>query len=941
MTVTTAAPSATSLRDSLPSFDTLLAGGCIGVLALWVALDPRLQDNVRANHTTQLAIVVGVGLLVCWRWAVDRGEERVTKLLSLTGPALAILVVQAIVFPIASGVYVYGLVLGLLGSLVALGMALIYRANRILNFAQGDLGMVPSVLALDLIAYSGLPYLVGLVLGLAAAILLGIIVEFFIIRRFFKAPRLIFTVATIGLAQLLTVASLVVPFMWGKDPVSQTPIEPFEFTKVIDPITFHSSALLAVIVAPLCIAAIALFLRFTSVGMAVRASAERADRASLLGIPVKRLQTLVWVIATVLSFLAVFMKAGLVGLPFASSAGFGTASFSALLTALTALMLGRLTNLPSVAISAVALGVLEQATIWHNSENPSMIYPIFGAVVLLGLLFRKTGQARTEHDTAASWQAADEVRPIPRELTRVPEVAALKWGGLAAVAILTCALPRFGFIGTGELIKASAVVVFAIVGISIIMLTGWAGQVSLGQMAFVGFGAAVGALATREWHVDLAIALLIAGLAGALVAVVVGLPALRVRGLFLAVTTLAFAVTASNYLLDPKKFSWIPTRRIDRPPLFGRIDLEPQANMYYLCLAVLLLVILAVTGLRRSRTGRALLALRENERGAQSYGINVTRTKLTAFALSGFMAAVAGCLFVHVTSQFSPSEFGAGPSFTVFTSTVVGGLGSITGGVLGALFLRGGTWFLRDSWQMLPSSIGVLLVLLLFPGGLSGLLYKLRDLWLRSVARRFDIVVPSLLADVRPEDQDTVIEHAEEVVEGHEHRIGASPEPSDLDPAGSLARVGTIGRVATGIVAGGGPDDASHGWGQGEGSGDSTGPGPGTIAAAATASPTGDLPLHAGAGTQQEPGADISAGATTRQPPRPPAIASPADKVQAVPVGSALPVTGDASEAPDATRPHQAAGLTGQPAEVPPLSSLLRPSDDDASDPSAGDGGAP
>ena len=187
---------------------------------------------------------------------------------------------------------------------------------------------------------------------------------------------------------------------------------------------------------------------------------------------------------------------------------------------------------------------------------------------------------------------------------------------------------------------------------------------------------------------DLTLALLISGIAGAVVAVVVGLPALRVRGLFLAVTTLAFAITASNYLLNPRYMTWIPPGRINRRTLFGRFDLETQSTMYYVCLVVLVLAILAVSGIRQSRTGRALLALRENERAAQSYGINVTRAKLTAFAMSGFLAAVAGCLFVQVTTQYSADQFRAVPSFAVFTSTVVGGLGSQTGAIIGALFSR-------------------------------------------------------------------------------------------------------------------------------------------------------------------------------------------------------------------------------------------------------------
>jgi branched-chain amino acid transport system permease protein len=309
-------------------------------------------------------------------------------------------------------------------------------------------------------------------------------------------------------------------------------------------------------------------------------------------------------------------------------------------------------------------------------------------------------------------------------------------------------------------------VLFGIIGVSIIMLTGWAGQVTLGQMAVVGVGAVTGALATSEWGLDLSLAVLIGGLAGSVVAVIIGLPALRVRGMFLAVTTLAFAITASNFLLNPTYFAWIPKGRIERPPLFGKLDLEPHANMYYLCLVVLVITLLGVRGLRRSRTGRVMLALRENERAAQSFGISLTRAKLTAFALSGFFAAVAGAMLVHVTQRFTAAEFGAGTSFAVFTSTVVGGLGSMTGGLIGALFSRGGTWFLQGNWQLLPSAIGVLAVLLALPSGLGGAFFQVRDAWLRSVARRNGIVVPSLLADVaQPED---VVEQAELSVEHHE-----------------------------------------------------------------------------------------------------------------------------------------------------------------------------
>lgn len=729
-------------------------------------------------------------------------DARVRKAWDVGGPAIVIMigvfVAQPLLFKTSPfgepGLYLYGIILGLLGALVALGMALIYRANRILNFSQGELGLAPTVFVLSLIAYSKVPYVLGLVVGLAAAILLGGLIEFLIIRRFFRAPRLILTVATIGVSQLLAVGSLAIPLLWGKDPISQEGVAPFDFTFEVAPIVFRANHLLALLIAPVALVAIAIFLRRTNVGIAVRAAAERSDRASLLGVPVKRLQTVVWCIAATLSFIGVFLKAGINGVPIATNGGFGTTSFGALLAALAALTLGKFTNLPSIALSAVALGIVEQVVVWNNGNNPALVYPVFAVIILIGLLVQKTGQSRTEHDTASTWQAADEVRPIPRELRRVPEVLIVKWGGLAVIAFVAYKLPSFGYMDSGNLIKASAVLCFAMVGISIILLTGWAGQVSLGQMGFVGVGAALGAVVTKTWNQDLFLAIPLAGVAGAVVAVVVGLPALRVRGLFLAVTTLAFTITASNYLLNPQYATWIPRGRVERPPLFGRIDLEPQANMYYLCLVVLVLVILAVSGIRRSRTGRVLLALRENERGAQAFGINVARTKLSAFALSGFLAAVAGCLFVHVTQGFSADQFGAATSFGAFTSTVVGGLGSLTGGILGALFSRGGTWFLQGYWQLLPSAAGVLVVLLLFPSGLGGIVYRLRDLWLRSVARRYGIVVPSLLADVGNfQEPVEPLQHAEFTMEEDLYGAVLVPQPEGRSGPPSGLGAGRVG----------------------------------------------------------------------------------------------------------------------------------------------------
>jgi branched-chain amino acid transport system permease protein len=704
----------------------------------------------------------------------------VRRWLGFLGPALGILVLQRLFFPVPAGVYVFGAILGLLNALVAVGMALVYRANRILNFAQSDLGMAPSTLAANLIVFTGLPYLVGLATGLAAAVVLGVVIELLIIRRFFRASRLVLTVVTIGLSQLLVVGSWLLFIAWDQPPRAHQIDVPFTLEFTVAPIIFHADSIVALVIAPVVLLGIAGFLRYTSVGIAVRASAERADRASLLGVPVQRLQTVVWAVAALLSFVGIFLRAGIVGLPVVSAL-----TFSALLLALAALMMGRLTNLPAITASAIALGVLEQGVIWNNPRSPELVFPVVAAVVVVTLLLRRRSTSRVELDSASSWQTADEVRAVPFELRRVGEVRAVTWIGGGVLALIAVTVPiwlREVFDrGDGDVRKATAVAVLALITLSVVVLTGWAGQVSLGQMSFAAFGGAVGAVVTDSWGLDLGIALVASGVVGAAVAVAVGLPALRLRGLFLAVTTLAFALATHQYLLNPRHFDWVPREgtRFDRPTLLGAIDLQAERSMYWFCLATLAVAMMAVRGIRRSRTGRVLLAQRENERAAQAYGVNLTRAKLTAFALSGFLAAVAGCLFVQLQQAYTPALFAPSESLNVFTSAVVGGLGSLAGAVLGALVLQGGQWFLPPAWRLLPSAAGVLVVLMLLPGGLAGLVYRVRDLWLRSVARRRAIIVPSLVADVRPDDEP--VERAEERVEEVEAAAlaGAGPRPSD------------------------------------------------------------------------------------------------------------------------------------------------------------------
>ncbi|HEV3135213.1 MAG TPA: ABC transporter permease [Acidimicrobiia bacterium] len=703
--------------------------------------------------------------------------EWLGRLLAYVLPVAALIfAVRVWPFPAPNGVILDGALGGGRIALIALGIALIYRANRVINFAQGDLGQVPATLGALLVITLSVNYFVAFTTGLVAAVVLGVAVETLIIRRFFRAPRLILTVATIGLSQVLIAAGLFIAQAFGQDFQTNRLDAPFTVKFQVGSTIFNGNDVIAMITIPIAFIALAAWLRLSNIGVAVRGSAERADRASTLGIPVRRLHTIVWTVATVLAFLGMWLRAGAVGLPIGTVLG---PTF--LLLALGAVVIGRMDRFGVIAAAAIALGILDKAITFQPNNNPAFNDAVLFLVILGALLVtRRPSRGRVGADQVSTWQAAREVRPIPRELKGLPEVRFARWALLGAVAAFLVTLPLW--LDESRINLAAIIVIFGIIGVSLVVLTGWAGQVSLGQMGFAGVGAAVGGWVTYYTETDLSIALLAGGAAGALAAIVVGYPALRRRGLTLAVSTLAFALFVSSFLLNQELFGengeppgflpgqWLPGFRIDRTPLFGRFDIESETRFYFLCLVVLGLMLVVVRGVRRSRTGRVLIAIRENDSAARSYGINTTRTNLACFALSGFIAAVAGVLLVH---QQTGLQVGAGnlylpeESLRVFSMVVIGGLGSLPGVLLGAAYIWGTEYFLPGQWSFLATGAGLLLILMVLPGGLGAVLYDTRDWLLRQIAKRRGLVVPSLVADVRVEEPvpEPLLEEAEKAAE--------------------------------------------------------------------------------------------------------------------------------------------------------------------------------
>lgn len=693
--------------------------------------------------------------------AGERGDERgfvafdalrggtVAHVASAVAPFVVMLVASRLIWHgVPWGVVLNGAELGLLSALIAVGLALTYRANRIINFAQADLGIVPSMLAVLLILAKGWSYWFALPVGLVAAGVLGALVELLFIRRFFAAPRLILTVATIGITQILVAVSLFMPGWFGSlsgitynAPISAS----FTFGQVV----FNGNDVAVFVVVPVVLIALAIFMRSSAIGVGLRGSAESANRALLLGVPVKRLHTVVWVISSLLAFIGLFLRAGVVGVSIGQVLG-----PEVLLPALGAAVIGRMEKMPTIVSAAVGLGVVDQSVKFAWGQD-AYRDAVIGLIIVGAVLFaRDRSGDRVSDGQTSSWQATRETRPIPSELRRVTEVRAAQWalGALGLAGLI--AIPTF--MGQSRVLLAGTIGIFAMIGISLVVLTGWAGQVSLGQVAVVGIAAAAAGSVTTRYHWDMSLAMLVGGVTGAVVMTVVGLPTLRARGLSFAVTTLALGLVTSSYLLNPEFFSsWLPQGRVERTRIFGTISVESETRYYVLILVMLAFTLVAVRGLRTTRTGRVLIGTRENERAAESYGIDARRAAVIAFAFSGFICGVAGALFVHQQRALDLGNFQPEAALQVFSMVVVGGLGSMSGAIAGAIYVQGINWFLPSEWSFLATGTGMLLVLMLLPGGLGGAMGDGRDAALRWFARRRGIRVPSLVADtlVPPSDR--------------------------------------------------------------------------------------------------------------------------------------------------------------------------------------------
>jgi branched-chain amino acid transport system permease protein len=696
----------------------------------------------------------------------------------IVAAVVAFMIVEQLYFHLALIYLIQGVVLGSLYGILGVALILIYRTNRIINFAAAAIGAVPAIFALLLDVQHKAPYLVTLLIVIVGAPACGALVDRFVMRRFSKSPRLIVTVVTLGVAQGLAAFGFFIP-VWlgekaGQIPYVPTPWENVKITDSAGKPLLTGNEVAAVVTVVILAAGLAAFLRYTRIGIALRASAENADRASLLGIPVKRVAMFAWMIAGLFGGMAIFVQAPLIGVPNNATLG-----FDALLYGLAAAMVARMERIGIALIAGMGVGVIVFGSITREGDN-NLASALMLVLILLALLFQRGAMSRAYDTGVSTWQAVKHFRPIPAELRNVREVVIARGSLYALTTVVVVGAPFV--LRKPDLNQLIVLPIFGIVAVSLVVLTGWAGQISLGQFGLVGMGAATAGGLVANHNIDFFAAMAVGILAGVVAAIVIGLPAVRIQGLYLAVTTLAFGFAVQKYILNrnyPIGKRLLPnglSAHLERPYLYNRFNLDNNRTFYFVCLLFLGLSILAANAFRRNRSGRVLIAARDNQRGAPAYGINIVRTRLAAFAVSGGIAGMAGVLLAYAQHNVIPGTYDVYGSVLIFLAVVIGGLTSIPAAVAGAVTTEAFVLFGPRLNPLLGPNLTAILPLLLtgpllvvnlyfYPGGSAESFFGYRDRFLRWVAAKHDILVPSLVADRRVEEEADAIVEAEQHVE--------------------------------------------------------------------------------------------------------------------------------------------------------------------------------
>jgi sulfate-transporting ATPase len=635
--------------------------------------------------------------------------------------------------------YVNFLLLGLGNGAVfaALAVALVvtYRSSGVLNFATGAMALhaaytyaflregelltpVPfGPKTIDLGA--PMSFWPALALTMVIEALLGMLLYALVFRPLRNARPLAKAVGSIGVMLVLTA---IVAERAGSDQILVAPIFPRDNLTVGD-VRIVSDRLwfaLTIVAVTLVLAAV---YRYTRFGIATRAASESEVGALVSGISPERIALVNWAISAMVAGLAGVLIAPLVPLiP-------GTYTLF-IVPALAAAVLGRFSAVLPAVIGGLCIGALQSLAVflrgrhsWFPEQGVSELIPL---VLVLGALL-----VRSQPLPSRGTLVLQTLGRAPRPRSFLVPAAVGTLAGLIAV---------FATDG-GHRSAVMTTFIFGVISLSLVVVTGYCGQISLAQLTLAGVAGFLLSPLTESWGVPFPLAPVIAAAGATVIGVVVGLPALRIRGLLVGVVTLTLAVTVEALWFRNNDFNGgVDGAQVADPSLFG-IDLGvgtgtefPRPAFGVLCLTVLVMTAVGVARLRTSRLGSAMLAVRANERSAAAAGISVVRVKIIGFAIGAFIAGIGGCLLAYKQTNVTYQSFSAVAGLTVFSTAFLAGITSVSGGIVAGVIAAGGILFLSvdravdiGAYYPILSGLGVIVTVIQNPEGIVGPAHAQRE----------------------------------------------------------------------------------------------------------------------------------------------------------------------------------------------------------------------
>jgi ABC-type branched-subunit amino acid transport system ATPase component/branched-subunit amino acid ABC-type transport system permease component len=598
---------------------------------------------------------------------------------------------------------VLGLGGGAVYALLAQGMVLTYRGSGVLNLAHGAMAMAGAYFYWELTTGHGWPVVPAFAAACVFAGAIGALVHLVVMRRLRSASVLMKVIASLGVLAVLQGIATIRYGSFLKTVATPLP----QHTVHLLGTTVSADRLYLLGIAVVVTMALHLISRHTLFGLLMSAVADNERSAATSGWSPDVIATITWAAGGMVAAAAGILIVPIIGLNVSGLT-------QLVVAALAAALVGQFVSFPMTLVGGLLIGVLESVTSGYV-YRPGIASSVPLVIIIAILVLRGSSL------------------PVRGQLSeRLPSVGSgrISWRmlALAVVAAIGCLL----LFPQSLQVAMTSQIIAAVIILSVVVVTGYAGQLSLAQFSIAGISALVTAKLVAEAHWPFEVSFVVGVLCAIAVGVAFGLPGLRTRGLNLAVVTLGLGIVVQNVVFDNSNYTGgFNGLQVGSTHVFGiSIDpLEHPQRYGLFCMVCLVVTALIVTNVRRGRVGRRMIAVRENEKAAAAIGINVASTKLYAFGLSSLIAGVGGVLLAFQNYSITFDAYNPAASIAAVGNSVIGGLGYVPGAVAGSTLASGGIvpWILDrfgslDEWLPLISGVGLLAIVLANPEGIVGAL---------------------------------------------------------------------------------------------------------------------------------------------------------------------------------------------------------------------------